>query len=80
MVLDKNSENFILHILTLGATARSIYFFHITQKAILQKYKTLTKEPSKYYDYINIFTSDLIMELPKNTSIDKKAIQLIEEK
>lgn len=38
------------------------------------------KVPPKYFDYVNIFSSNLIMVLLKNTAINEYAIKLIEGK
>ena len=35
---------------------------------------------AKYSDYIDVFSTDLVMELPKNTGMNKHIIKLIEEK
>lgn len=42
--------------------------------------KVLIKVPAEYFNYINIFSFELAMGLPKNTSINKYAHELIGEK
>lgn len=39
-----------------------------------------TKIFTKYYDYIDIFSFNIVIELSKNTSVNKYVIGLIEDK
>ena len=48
--------------------------------AALQQDKAFIKIPSQYINYANVFSSDLVIELPENTGINKYAIKLIEGK
>ncbi len=48
--------------------------------AALQWDKTPTKILTKYSDYVEVFSSDLVMELTEKTRMNKHAIKLIEEK
>ncbi len=50
------------------------------QIAALQWDKALTKIPAKYSDYADVFSSDLAIELPENTGMNKHVIELIEGK
>lgn len=34
----------------------------------------------KYFDYTDIFTFDLVMELPEKTNINKYVMKLVEDK
>ena len=76
--LDENSETFIIFILALEAMI--IHPFRIARIAALKWDKASTKILIEYYDYADIFSIDLVMELFKNTSINKYAIKLVEEK
>lgn len=40
----------------------------------------LTKNFLEYTNYIDVFSPDLLIELPKNTGIDKHSIGFIEDK
>lgn len=42
--------------------------------------KAPIKVPAKYSDYANVFFSDLVIELPKNTGINEYVIELIDDK
>ncbi len=48
--------------------------------AAFQWDKAPTKIPAKYSDYADVFSSDLVMELPENTGMNEHAIELIEGK
>ena len=76
-VLDKNSESFLIHITALEALELAIHPFRAPLLAILQQDKALTEIPSEYIDYVDVFSPDLVMQLPKNTGINKHIIELI---
>lgn len=42
--------------------------------------ETFIKVSSKYFDWVNIFAFDLMIELPNNTGINKYVIKLVEGK
>ena len=46
------------------------------QIAVLKQDEAATKVPFKYENYADVFSFDLAMELPKNTGINKQAIEL----
>ena len=48
--------------------------------AALQWDKTLTKTPSKYSNFADVFWIDLVIELLKNTGMNEHTIKLIEGK
>ena len=50
------------------------------QIACLKQDKTPTEVPSEYIDYYDVFSFDLAMGLPKNTSINNHAIKLQDDK
>lgn len=80
--LDKNSETFIIHVsvFKVAQPILSIYLFQTPLLAILQQDKVLTKILVEYVDYAVVFFADLAIELPKNTSINKHVIELVEGK
>lgn len=47
---------------------------------ILQWNKASTKILAKYTDYADVFSSNLVIELPKNTNINEHTIKLIKRK
>lgn len=65
-----------MHVAILE-TQMSILFSHTTWIAALQRDKAATKIPAKFVD---VFLFDPAMKLPKNTSINKHAIKLVESK
>ncbi len=79
IVLDENSKTFVVHVVAPEAET-SIYLLQAAQIAALQWDKASTKIPAEYSDYTNIFSLDLAMELPKNTSMKKHANKLTEGK
>lgn len=54
-----------------------VYLSQSFQLATLQKDKALTKIPTKYSDYANVFSFDLVLELSENTRMNEHVIKLI---
>ena len=54
----------------------AIYPSQAAHISALIQHEAPTKVPSKYTEYIDVFSFDLAMELPENTSINKYAIKL----
>ncbi len=78
VALDENSETFVVYVATLETTM--IHPSRVAQIAALQWDKAPIEIPAEYFDYVDVFSSDLVMELPENTRINEHAIELIEEK
>ncbi len=86
--LDGNSKTFVVHVATLEiSTTMPIHPSRASQLwddpaqvAALQWDKIPTEIPAEYSDYSNVFSSDLAIELPENTGMNKHAIKLIEGK
>ena len=80
--LGENSKTFVVHVAALEAPepAMSIHPSWAPLIVALQKDKASTKIPSEYFDYADIFSCDLAMELPENTGINQYAIELVEGK
>ncbi len=78
--LGENSETFVVHVAALEAPepAMSIHPSRAPLLAALKQNKTPTEIPSEYADYSDVFSFDLAMELPENTSINEYAIELVE--
>lgn len=82
-VWDKNLETFVMHIVDLvitGVDSIEVHSFQVPQLAALQWDKALAKIQAKYINYVDIFLHNLPMEFPKNTSINKYIIMLVEGK
>lgn len=83
VVLDKNSETFVVYVAALvatGADGINVHPSQVPQLVTLQWDKILIKIPTKYTDYPDLFLINLTIEFPKNTSINEHAIKLIEYK
>ncbi len=78
--IDENSGTFSMHMSVLDVAESLIYHFWAAQIAALWWERVFTKIPAKYSDYADVFFSEQAMELPKNTGINKHAIELIDEK
>ncbi len=78
IVLDKNLETFVVHILALETI--TIHPFLIAHIAILQWNKAPTKILGEYSDFGDIFLIDLPIKLHKNTTMNMHAIKLIDGK
>lgn len=74
---DENSETYVMYVATLEAM--TIYPFWAAQISILQQDKAFIKIPLEQSDYADIFLADLAIELPKNTDMNKHALELIKE-
>lgn len=46
----------------------------------LQQNKAFDKIPAEYFDYFNIFLTNLAIDLPKNIGLNKYVIKLIKKK
>ena len=78
--LDKNSKTFVVHVTALEASELAILLSRASPLAVLQQDKVSTKIPSEYANSADVFFLDLMMELAKNTGINKHAIKLFEGK
>ncbi len=76
--LDENSETFVVHVSALEVT--TIHHFWAAQIVALQWDKAPIEIPTEYFNYADIFLSDLAMELPENTRLNEHAIELVAEK
>ena len=80
--LDEESETFVVHIAILEAplAGMAIHLSWVAHISALIQDKASTKVLPKYADYADKFSFDLTMELPKNTGINKHAIELQDDK
>ena len=84
--LDPEHETYIIHIASLSfiplvasfsSTLLNIYPFRRPQISDLIVEKTPTKVPDKYFDFADVFSSDLASKLPEHTGINDNTIELI---
>ena len=71
---------FVVHVAALELLEPALHPSQTPLIATLQQDKAFTKIPPKYMDYANIFSLDLVTELPENIGINKHAIKLVEKK
>lgn len=84
MILDGDSETFVIHDAVLKAPKLIIYLSKIAQIIIdknvriasLQQVEALTKIFLKYVNYFDLFLYHLTRKLSENTSINKNVIKL----
>lgn len=70
----------VVHISALKAIGESIYSSQIAQIAAFELDKAHTKILTEYSNYADVFSSNLAIELSKNTGINEHAIELIDGK
>ena len=78
--LDKNSEIFVVHVVAFKNLELVIHPSRAFLLTALQQDKAPTEIPPKYADYVDVYSSDLVMELPENTGMNEHAIELVEGK
>lgn len=69
---------FVVHVLALETM--TIHPSWIGQIVALQYDKASTEILAKYSDYANVFSFDLVMELPENMGMNKYVIEFKDEK
>ena len=69
-----------MYVAALEALEPVVYPSWAPLLVALQQDKVPTKIPLEYADYADVFSSDLTIELPENTGINKHAIELVEGK
>ncbi len=67
-----------MHVTTLEA--KTIHPSWAAERAAPQWDKAPTKIPAKYFDYTDVFFSELAMELPENIRMNEHTIELIKGK
>ena len=80
VALDADSETFVMHVAIREREEMSVYFKRQAQVGALLFNKALTKVLAEYSDYSNVFLAEYAAELPKNTGMNKHAIELEEGK
>ena len=75
--LDENSETFVVHVAAIEAPEPAVHPSRALLLAALQQDKALTETSLDYTDYTDVFSFDLAIKLPENTSINEHAIELV---
>lgn len=79
VAINENSETFVIYVVALKVKS-TIHPSRAIQIITLQQDKAPTKVPTKYSNYANVFSSDLAIELPKNSGMYEHDIELIDSK
>ncbi len=81
ITLDENVKTFVVYIATLSAAlAMQIHPSYQAQIGLLFADKTLIKVLFKYFDYADVFSFNLVIELPENMGMNEHTIELINRK
>ena len=79
-VPNEESKTFVVYVAALEPRLQLAEFMiqpaQAAQIAALKQDEAPIKVPPKYADYTDVFSLDLAMELPENTSINKHTIEL----
>lgn len=88
--MNKDSKIFVVHVAALEVLLAEIIIHYSQvaqiisgdpmQIAVLQQDQTPINILPQYAHYTDIFSFDLVIKLPKNTSINKYAIKLKKDK
>lgn len=76
--MNEINKIFVMPMAALNIVDSNIYPFWHAQIALLEAEKVTI--PSKYTDYINVFSPNSTVELPKYTDINDHLIGLIDDK
>ncbi len=80
VTIDENSETLVMYMSALDIAESSTYPSKAVQIANMWWDRAPTNIPGKYLDYANVFSLELSINLPVNTSINEHTIKLIEGK
>ena len=83
--LNLEYEIYVVHIESVSSIASpsssplelDVHLFHRPQMSDLIIEETLTKVPTEYLDFADVFSPDLTSEFPKHTGINDYAIKLV---
>ena len=86
VALDPENEIFIVHVASLSFNASpsfsplelNIHPSYKLQVSGLIVEEALIKVPTDYSDFADVFSLDLVSELPKHTQINNYAIELVD--
>lgn len=80
--VDGNSNCFVIYVTVLKTleSVMSTYRLWAPLLASLQQEKALSKVPKKYIEYIDVFSPNLLIQLPEYIRTHKYAIKLVEGK
>ncbi len=77
---DPKHEAFVVHVATLSVDlGDEVHLSRSAQIAHLKADEAPTKVPSKYADFVDVFSPKLATELPEHTEINDYAVELIDD-
>ena len=80
--LDPEHETYVVHVASLSSislvASLDVHPFRRPQISGLIAKKTPTKVPTKYSDFVDIFSPNLASELPEHIEINNHAIELVD--
>ena len=78
--LDPGHETFIVHVAFLESPSQEgdVHPSRRAQIAALVANEAPTSIPTKYSDFVDVFSPELALELPKHTGINDHAIELMD--
>ncbi len=80
VVLDSEHKAFIIHMAGLSIDSdNEVYLSKKAQIAYLKADEAPTKVPSKYADFVDVFSSKLAAELPAHMEINHHTIELVDD-
>ena len=85
IVLNPESETFVVYVVSLSFEASpssslfDIHPSHKPQASGLIAKEALTKVSTKYSDFVDVFSPDLVSKLPEHTGINGHAIELVDD-
>ena len=83
--LDLENETFVVHVASLNSNALpnfspfDVYPSHRSQISDLIAEKAPTTVSAKYSDFVDVFSPDLVSELPEHSAINDHAIELVDD-
>ncbi len=78
--LNPEHEAFVIHVAAFSVDlGDEVYPLRRAQIAHLKADEALTKVPSKYADFADVFSPKLAAELPKHTKINDYTIELVDD-
>ena len=76
-VLNENSETFVVHVVSLSSTPLDVHPSRRPQISGLIAEEASTKVPDEYTDFADVFSPELVAELPKYTGINNHPTKLV---
>ena len=76
--MDENFGTFVVHVASLSYTPLNVHLFRRPHISDLIAKEAPTKVFDEYANFVDVFSPDLMAELPKHTEINDHAIKLVD--